>query len=62
MKKVTVICDVPHVITEGVCALCERDKAIRELQAWQQAELELHPSIWHSITQRVEQILREQEA
>ena len=26
MNKVTVICEVEHVITAGVCALCERDR------------------------------------
>ncbi len=59
MDKITVICNVEHDITPGVCAFCERDKARQELQAWQQAVLELHgDTLWNSIYKRAEEILK----
>ena len=34
MNKVTIICNVPHNITEGSCALCERDNAIKDARRY----------------------------
>lgn len=34
MNSITVICNVPHNITEGSCALCERDRAIVDAQRY----------------------------
>ena len=34
MNNITIICNVEHDITPGVCALCERDELFKELQAW----------------------------
>jgi hypothetical protein len=31
MNKIIVICNVPHIIEPGICALCERDKAEMQL-------------------------------
>ena len=33
MQKVIVLCNVPHTIEQGVCALCERDEAKAKLEA-----------------------------
>ena len=33
MQKVIVLCNVPHIIEPGVCALCERDEAKAKLEA-----------------------------
>ena len=33
MERVIVLCNVPHVIVRGVCALCERDKANAKIKA-----------------------------
>lgn len=32
MDKIVVICNIEHDVEPGICALCERDKAIEELE------------------------------
>lgn len=59
--EITVICDVPHDITPGVCAFCELDAAERRLR---EAEAEVKRlreanEHWH---QRVTQLKNDAEA
>ena len=56
-NKITVVCNVEHDITPGVCALCERDHAQRFLAAWQQAVLETHGALWNSIHKRANELM-----
>ena len=34
MKEIIVLCNVPHNITEGSCALCERDRALEDARRY----------------------------
>lgn len=61
-NNVTVVCNEEHRIDPGKCALCERDEAIKKLQAWQQAEFELRDKgLWNSISKRAQEIIDRRE-
>lgn len=57
LTPITIMCNIPHTISPGVCALCERDKAIREIQAYEQAIMET-TNLWTSVSKRAGEILR----